>query len=76
LNITKIGKFMPELGRLRKDRAYTHEEISKLLELTAERIRVIILLLASTGMRVGSIPNLSLRNLDDKKITIYENAKE
>jgi integrase len=76
LNTTKIGKFMPEQRRVRKDRAYTHEEISKLLEFTDERMRVIILLLASTGMRVGSIPNLRLRNLDDKKITIYENAKE
>jgi len=76
LNVSKIGKFMPEQKRVRKDRAYTHEEISKLLEVADERMRVIILLLASTGMRVGSISSLVIRNVDDKKITIYENEKE
>lgn len=35
---------MPEQKRVRKDRAYTHEEISKLLEVADERMRVIILL--------------------------------
>jgi integrase len=55
LNVTKIGKFMPEQKRVRKDRAYTYEEISKLLEVADERMRVVILLLASTGIRVGTI---------------------
>jgi integrase len=76
LNVTKIGKFMPEQNRVRKDRAYTHEEISKLLEIADERMRVIILLLASSGIRVGAIPSLKMGNLQDNKLTVYENAKE
>jgi integrase len=76
LNVTKIGKFMPEQNRVRKDRAYTHEEISKLLEIADERMRVIILLLASSGIRVGAIPSLKIGHLQDNKLTVYENAKE
>jgi integrase len=81
LNQSKISKFMPEQIRVRRDRGYTHGEISKLLEIADERIRVVILLLASTGIRIGAIPDLRLRNLEKKgdvyyKITIYENFKQ
>lgn len=37
LNLKKIGKFMPECKRAKKDKAYEHEEISKLLEIADER---------------------------------------
>ncbi len=78
LNTAKITKFMPEQRKVKKDRSYTHEEISKMLEISDERTRVIILLLASTGIRIGAIPILKIGNLDmnNNKITVYENAKE
>ena len=76
LNTTKISRFMPEQRKVKKDRGYTHEEISKMLEIADERMRVVILLLASTGMRIGGIPSLRIRNVDENKVTIYENAKE
>jgi integrase len=80
LNTHKIAKFMPENRKVKNDRAYTHEEIAKLLEIADERSRVIILLLASSGMRVGAITSLKIRNLDANhnfnKITIYENTGE
>ena len=76
LNTTKITRFMPEHRKVKKDRDYTHEEISKLLEFADERMRVVILLLASTGMRIGAIPSLRIRNLQNNKITVYENDKE
>ena len=76
LNTTKIMKFMPEDKRVKKDRAYAHQEISKLLEIAEDRFKVIILLMASSGIRVGSIPDLRLRNLDNMKLTVYENSKE
>ena len=79
LNTNKISKFMPENRKVKNDRAYTHEEISKLLEIADERSRVIILLLASSGMRVGAISSLKIRNLDannHNKITIYEKSPE
>jgi integrase len=76
LNVKKLAKFMPENRRMRSDRAYTHEEISKILEISDERMRVIILLLASTGIRVGAVPFLKLGNLQNTKLTVYENFHE
>jgi integrase len=85
LNVNKISRFMPEQRKSNKDRSYKHEEILKLLEFADERMRVVILLLASTGMRIGAIPSLRLSNLEKieieietsiYKITVYENDKE
>ena len=78
LNVTKINKFIPAQKKVKKDRAYTHEEISKLLEIADERMSVIILLMASSGIRVGALSLLRLRNLDNQnsKLTVYENDRE
>ena len=80
LNTSKIYKFMPEQTRIKNYRAYTDEEIAKLLEIADERMRVIVFLLASTGMRIGAIPELKLRNFekinDLYKITVYENSPQ
>jgi integrase len=67
---------MPERRRVKKDRAYTHEEISKILEIADERMRAVILLLASSGLRIGAIPNLLVDNLQDMKLIVYENDSE
>ena len=76
LNVTKINKFIPLQVKVKKDRAYTHEEICKLLELADDRVRVMILLMASSGIRAGAIPLLKLRNLEGNKITVYEGERE
>ena len=79
LNVNKINRFMPEERKIRnKDRGYTHEEISKILEFCDERSRCIVLLLASTGMRIGAVPSLRVGNIDNNnnKITVYEGFKE
>jgi integrase len=48
-----------------EDRGYTREEISKLLEFCKSlRTRVMILLMASTGMRLGSLPKLRFGDLN------------
>lgn len=49
LNVYKINSFMPEQIRMNRDRAYDHEEISKMLEIADERMRVVILVMASSG---------------------------
>jgi integrase len=78
INTTKIKKFQPDLIR-KKDRGYRTEEISKLLEFSDERMRAVILLLSATGMRIGAIETLRLRNLERldnniSKVTIYEGS--
>jgi integrase len=80
LNRKKIN--MGEFIRKQKDRAYTTEEIHKLLDFCDERSKALVLLLASTGIRIGSVPGLKLRHLSEivdyklYKIVIYEGTKE
>lgn len=44
-------------------RSYTRQEISKLLSVADLRDRCILLLMASTGIRVGAIPALTIKSL-------------
>jgi len=82
LNKKKIKMFKGEFARKVVDKAYTHEQISKILQVCDLRMKAVILLMASSGMRVGAIPPLKLRHLqkiDDKKIykiTVYEGSNE
>jgi len=82
LNTKHINEYLPEFRRSKKDRPYTYEEIHRLLDIADERMRTMILLLASTGIRIGAIPGLRLRNiekvseLDIYKITVYENTND
>ena len=74
LNWKKIRLFIGEIYTTVKDRPYTHEEIQKLLEKATEREKVIVLLMASTGMRQGAIHSLKLSNLTKiPKYNIYIN---
>lgn len=59
-----IGKSKSRRYNGKKDRPYTSIEILKMLEKADERERVVILLMASTGMRVGALPCLRIRNLE------------
>lgn len=56
LNVSKIKRFLPSRKKANRDRAYSHEEIHSMLDIADERMRVILLLLASSGMRVGAVP--------------------
>lgn len=82
LNKKKIKMFKGEFIKKTRDRAYTHEEIRKILDVCDLRMKVVILLMASTGCRVGALPSLRLRNLQKVeneslyKITIYEGSNE
>ena len=62
LNWKKIAKYYPEQVS-NNLRAYTREEIAKLLSIADLRDRCLILLMASTGMRVGAIKSLRLKHL-------------
>ncbi|MGH9985599.1 MAG: tyrosine-type recombinase/integrase [Nitrososphaeraceae archaeon] len=66
INKRKITRFIPqddssmnsESVAINKDRAYTHEEISQIIQSTDPRGKVIIMLMASSGMRMGAISGL------------------
>lgn len=78
----KINSYIGKGKKNKKDRPYTHTEIIKMLEKADQRARVAILLMCSSGIRVGAIPSLKLRNLEKieryniYKLTVYENEDE
>ena len=80
INFKKLWRFLPENHKAVEDRAYTVEEIAKMLQTADERMKVIILLMASSGMRKGALEGLKLYNLepveDFYKITIYPGYDE
>jgi integrase len=63
-----------------KDRGYTHEEIQTILEFSDQRLKTAFLVLASTGIRIGSLQSIKLGELERinnlYKITIYRGDKE
>jgi integrase len=63
LNRKKVSRYLGEYKRVVRDEAYSTEHIQTALQNADQRMRMIILLLASTGARVGSLPALVLRNL-------------
>jgi integrase len=76
LNIYKIEKLMPERLKANRDKAYEDVQIRKMLSIADERMKVVILLMASSGIRMGALPDLKISSLEGNKLTVYENTKE
>jgi integrase len=80
INKEKIGKYLGESKKKNVDRSYTHPEIKSLIDIADLRLKVVISILASTGMRIGALPPLKLSHLEKKsdvyKFKIYENTKD
>jgi len=66
----------------KKDRAYTRQEIEKILSVADIRIRAMILLLISSGVRLGALPRLkvgSLKPVEEHRIflvKVYEDTPD
>ena len=84
LNKVYVYKFLSGKKRVSKDTAYTRKQIQQILSVSDTRQKVIILLMASTGMRVGAIHSLKLSHLQSinvgsqhlYKITVYDMEPE
>ena len=86
LNWKKLSKGKPQHRNYANDRAPTLEEIKKLLDFPDRRIKVIVLVMLSSGIRVGAWDYLrwkhiiSLKNENNEviaaKIIIYAGEKE
>jgi integrase len=82
LNIKRMSKFYPEAKRTVTDQAYTTDDLKAMLKIAKPRMRLMVLLYSSTGIRKSVLLGLKLRHI--KKIpqfnlyrfTIYENSKE
>ena len=77
---TKIAKFLPD-DVTNSYRSYTKEEIKKLLSVADPRDRCIILLMSSSGIRVGAIQSLKVKSIkrldgDVGIVTVYPESKD
>ncbi len=66
-----------------EDRPYTKKEIQTMLKTATDiRVKIIILLISSSGIRMGAVPLLKLRNLTKiekynlYQINVYEKSKK
>jgi integrase len=77
LNRKKISRFLGKesvkVDQVRK--AYSNEQIAKMLRVCDERTKVIILLLASTGVRVGAIPSMKLKHFVFVNLSLISNQR-
>jgi integrase len=77
----KINSFKGEFYNVVEDRPYSREEIKLMVDHADIRNSSIILLMASSGMRVGAIPELKVKDLlpIDKygiyQITVYKKSR-
>jgi integrase len=84
LNWKKIKKFISseKTGNETngRDRGYEHEEIKKILDFVDQRIKTAVLILASTGMRIGALRSVRIGDLekvhDFYKIKVYSGDVE
>ena len=86
LDFAWLKKSLPKRAKKGKDKAYKKEEIIIMLSKTDERSRLIILLLATTGMRESALCHLRTSDISPKtnskgeleaaEIIIYKNDNE
>jgi len=81
LNFKKIRKMFPAKVKKGNDEAYALEEIQKLLSHARTlRNKSLVLLLASSGCRIGAVPDIKLKHMSKIEssycIVIYEGEKE
>jgi len=75
-------RFLPADEGARGDRGYTDEEIHEILGFCDQRERAMVLLMASTGMRIGAITTLQLADLSKiegynlYRITVYASSRK
>lgn len=81
LNRKKIKRFIGKRNVKKQEergKAYTREQIAKMLSVADERTKAIILLLTSTGIRIGALPELKVRHFTPfekeglSKLSVYD----
>jgi len=82
LNWRKIRRLFPAPVKPTGDAAYSTEDIKKMLDCTPNlRNKTLIHFLASTGCRIGALPELKLKHLTEmplgcKAVQVYEDSIE
>jgi len=82
LNFKKIRKMFPEPLKKAGSTPYTTEDIQKILSCAkSKKVRAIIHFLASSGVRIGAISDLKIRDLAEmeygcKSVLVYAGSKD
>lgn len=82
LNWRKIKRLYPAMVKRSGSSAYSTNDVKRMLEVSTQiRNKAIIHFLASTGARIGALPELKLKHLRDmpldcKMVTVYEDSTE
>ena len=75
----KLKRYIGEEQPKHEDRRYTDEEIHKLVQNANLKLKATILLMASSGMRIGALPFLLKSHLERRgdlyKINVYKGLK-
>lgn len=80
VNFSKVYNYMGEHTTNNDDKPYSKEQIAKMLDAADARVKAIILLLVSTGIRIGAVSGMLIRDLtkiEDKglyKVVVYANS--
>ena len=82
LNWRKIKRLFPALVKRSGSSAYSTEDVKRMLDASPQlRNKSVIHFLASSGIRIGALPELKLKHIRDmplgcKMITVYEDSIE
>lgn len=75
----KLKRYIGEEQPKHEDRRYLHEEIHKLVQNANLKLKATILLMSSSGVRVGAVPTLTTGHLERRgdlyKISVYKGQK-
>lgn len=82
LNFKKAKKLLPDNLKPAGRKAYTNDDIKEMISYSSSKKFVAIVhILASSGMRIGSIPDIQFKHLEDmahgcKSVLVYPNTKD
>ena len=84
INVKKLGRYVGEFELKNDLRSYTTPEIRAISAICDPRMKVVVLTLATTGMRIGALVKLKLKHLEKKikdgievyQFTLYKNTRE
>jgi len=82
LNWKKIRRLLPPQKKKSGGKAYTTEQVRKILQFTPDlRNKAIIHFVAASGVRIGALPELQIKSVDEmpdgcKSITVYPGEME
>jgi integrase len=71
----RINAHLPAKEKRIDERAYTHEEIKRMVDIASLRDKAILLIMSSSGPRIDAVPSLRIKDLTEVEyggISLYE----